>query len=311
MQKQAFSNRMVHYLTRQGISTVMDFVKMDLTKLVCTRNIGKKSIQEAFERLRSRIKYELGKQETEIRAVKKISWRLKKEDDLTPDGLDKALEEAIKNAIEKACELTDDAIEKLPDNPTIMSQIMMNQLLLLWLENYLESIILDHDGISRKRLEKEVPSWLVSYGTFDAALDELVEQLKIEAIDDRYRWRLPDLSEWIDSLKDNERKALTLKLQKKTLRECGEVLGVSRERVHQIIQSALKKKPFLREDEYGYCFRKYDLSEDFCTFVFDMHPFAYAYLNMMRGKRFSQRQRYASISEYEWDPLFKNQSVLT
>ena len=53
---------------------------------------------------------------------------------------------------------------------------------------------------------------------------------------------MPDLSEWIDSLKDNERKALTLKLQKKTLRECGEVLGVSRERVHQIIQSALKKK---------------------------------------------------------------------
>ena len=59
---------------------------------------------------------------------------------------------------------------------------------------------------------------------------------------------------------------------------------MSRERVHQIIQSALKKKPFLREDEYGYWFRKYDLSEDFCTFVFDMHPFAYAYLNMMREK---------------------------
>ena len=63
--------------------------------------------------------------------------------------------------------------------------------------------------------------------------------------------------------------------------------------------------------EYGYWFRKYDLSEDFCTFVFDMDPFAYAYLNMMREKGFSQRQRYASISEYEWDPLFKNQSVLT
>ena len=165
--------------------------------------------------MRPRIKYELGKQEAEIRAVKKISRRLKKEDDLTPDGLDKALEEAIKNTIEKACELTDDAIDELPDNPTIMSQIMMNQPLLLWLENYLESIILDHDGISRKRLEKEVPSWLVSYGTFDAALDELVEQLKIEAIDDRYRWRLPYLSEWTDSLKDNERKALTLKLQKR------------------------------------------------------------------------------------------------
>ena len=57
-----------------------------------------------------------------------------------------------------------------------MTQIMMNQPLLLWLENYLESIILDHDRISRKRLEKEVLSWLVSYGTFDAALDELVEQ---------------------------------------------------------------------------------------------------------------------------------------
>src|SRR5699024_5739665 len=112
----------------------------------------------------------------------------------------------------------------------------------------------------------------------------LINEFQIEEVDGKYRKRLPYLNDWINTLKENERKAITLKFQDKTLQECGDVLGVTRERVRQIISKALNKKPILREDDFSYWFKKYNLSFEFCTYVFNMSIQSYSYLDTVYKK---------------------------
>ena len=96
----------------------------------------------------------------------------------------------------------------------------------------------------------EVPAWSIEYNLVEKALNKLINEFQIEEVDGKYRKRLPYSNDWINTLKENERKAITLKFQDKTLQECGDVLGVTRERVRQIISKVLNKKPILREDHF-------------------------------------------------------------
>ena len=282
-----FSARFVNSLTNKGILTVMDFVYLDINELKNYKNLGTKSINDAIEFLKSHLKYETftSLQSTLINsAINEITIKFAEDIVLFGEEFSEALKFAVTKMTEQITLESQDIIKNILHDKKVIKQILTSEPIVLWLEYYLKKIIFGLDVISKKRLMNEVPAWSIEYNLVEKALNKLLNEFQIEEVDGKYRKRLPYLNDWINTLKENERKAITLKFQDKTLQECGEVLGVTRERVRQIISKALRKKPILREDDFSYWFKKYNLSFEFCSYVFDMSIQSYSYLDTVYKK---------------------------
>ncbi len=285
-----FSTRFVNNLTNKGISSVMDFVYLDINELRSYKNLGTKTIDDALEFLRNHLRYETfsSMQGTLIDyAVNNITFKFADDIALFGNELAKALNLAVNNLMEKMNLELQNTIEDSLKNKEFLKQILDSEPIILWLEYHLKKIIFGIDVISKKRLQNEVPAWAIEYNLFEKALNNLLDEFQIEEVDGKYRKMLPYLTDWIETLKENEKKAITLKFQNKTLQECGEALGLTRERIRQIISRALKRKPILREDDFSYWFTKYNLSYEFCSQVFDMNIQSYSYLDTVYKKGIS------------------------
>ena len=81
-----------------------------------------------------------------------------------------------------------------------------------------------------------------------------------------------------------DQKILLMRLQGCTLSEIGLQIGVTKERVRQIINSRLKHKPIVSENDFIEVFEKYKFSKhDFC-FIFEKEEYVYHYLMMVSEK---------------------------
>lgn len=75
------------------------------------------------------------------------------------------------------------------------------------------------------------------------------------------------VAEWAATLRDSHRRALELRLEGKTLAECGDCLGVTRERVRQLVTKALDKRPTLEEDRLLPLFEGYAMGKEQFTAI--------------------------------------------
>ena len=92
----------------------------------------------------------------------------------------------------------------------------------------------------------------------------------------------PSIIQYIAQLpNDRERKILQARLNGKTLQEIGDQYDITRERVRQLMNKALKKKPYLREDKYAYIYNHYDFSLEDFILAFDEPTETYYYLEMI------------------------------
>ena len=94
------------------------------------------------------------------------------------------------------------------------------------------------------------------------------------------RRRYPTVLEYVNSLPDGRNKEMLLyRLEGKTLDEVGKRFdGVTRERVRQIINKALEKRPWLYEDQYRYVYDTYAFSPEDFSLAFGEPPSAHIYL---------------------------------
>src|SRR5699024_8607512 len=83
---------------------------------------------------------------------------------------------------------------------------------------------------------------------------------------------------------------LQARLDGKTLQEIGDQYGITRERVRQLTQKELKKKPRLREDKYIYIYDHYDISLEDFILAFDEPSETYYYLEMICQTNRSKRK---------------------
>lgn len=98
------------------------------------------------------------------------------------------------------------------------------------------------------------------------------------------------LSEWVDTIDDRSRELLKLRLQGTTLQECGERIGVTRERVRQLCSKALESRPPLAEDRYRAFFDTYAANkEEFCSITKESEE-TYQYLSMTSGTYAADRK---------------------
>jgi len=121
----------------------------------------------------------------------------------------------------------------------------------------------------------------------------LLEELKLEEdilFDGNVQLKRTTILEYMESLeKEQWKEILIWRLEGFTLDAIGREMGITRERVRQIVVKVLTKRPQLLEDRYIEFFEAYDLSsEDFC-YIFDEEDLIYNYLTLV-GKRRSERK---------------------
>ncbi len=116
-------------------------------------------------------------------------------------------------------------------------------------------------------------------GLYELSIKRLVENKKIEKSNNgKYRKWLPCIDDFINSLPNKYKKVVSMRLEGKTLEACGAELNLTRERVRQIVNKALRKKPLLREDEYAYWYQRYKFSEEAFCMIFNEVKITFNYL---------------------------------
>lgn len=147
------------------------------------------------------------------------------------------------------------------------------------------------DKIPKATLEACLPQHLNNTTILDEILLELesVSAIRIEEFT-IYR-QYPSIVQYIAQLpNDRERQVLQARLDGKTLQEIGDQYGITRERVRQLTQKELKKKPRLREDKYIYIYDHYDISLEDFILAFDEPSETYYYLEMICQTNRSKRK---------------------
>ncbi|WP_029066898.1 DNA-directed RNA polymerase subunit alpha C-terminal domain-containing protein [Lachnobacterium bovis] len=277
-----FSNRTENALLKAGYTTINQVAMSLYDEIKGIRNMGAKSIAELLDYLKdnSEISY--------------IGERL----DESIDGIFTYICNRIdidnQNARNKLCRLFKrlvyehrSEIKELLVELDLASVIDSEWFATLVIETdeirkvYKSFVLIDisHSNFYDYRPENDL---LYDIGLYRKIISELLADNKIEYVDGYYQVRLPRVREWIESI-ENEKQhmAVDMRIQGKTLEECGQVMGLTRERVRQIVSKAMSKKPLLREDGYSYWFKKYALDKEAFLAIFCDDISTYEYLHIV------------------------------
>lgn len=111
--------------------------------------------------------------------------------------------------------------------------------------------------------------------------------------------RLPTVREWLDTLEGNRRAVMEARIAGKSLMECAGQIGVTRERVRQLQEDAMSKRPALAEDTLAGFVNTYSMNaEQFCE-ITGLDQSAYNYLNLAADSRKYERRALADALDDE------------
>lgn len=153
-------------------------------------------------------------------------------------------------------------------------------------------LIEDNSGeLSHNSLVEHLPKHLGNTTILEELLLELEAAKAVEIGEVMIKRQYPSIVQYVKQLKnEREREVLEGRLAGKTLQEIGDQYGITRERVRQLSQKGLRKKPYLREDKYAYIYNNYDFSEEDIFLAFDEPKETYNYLEMISTQTRSKRK---------------------
>lgn len=120
---------------------------------------------------------------------------------------------------------------------------------------------------------------MLSADAFKTAYANLSIGSLLDAIFAEPQYFVPSLADVLASLpNDRNKEFFLLRLQGKTLEEIATPIGLTRERVRQILAKYLRTFPAVAEDKYAYLFTTYDISAEDFALSFCTDPEVYEYL---------------------------------
>lgn len=148
----------------------------------------------------------------------------------------------------------------------------------------------NNNEISKTALEEKLPQHLNNTTILEEILLELEAISAVEMGEVMIYRQHPSVMEFAAHIEnDRIREVIQGRIEGKTLQEIGEQYGVTRERVRQLMQKGLRKKPYLREDKYAYLYDHYDFSLEDFVLAYDEPHETYYYLEIIsqiaRAKR--------------------------
>lgn len=149
----------------------------------------------------------------------------------------------------------------------------------------------NNEEISKAALEEHFPQHLNNTTILEEILLELETISAVEMGEVMIYRQYPSIVEFAAHIEnDRIREVIQGKIEGKTLQEIGEQCGVTRERVRQLMQKGLCKKPYLREDKYAYLYDHYDFSLEDFVLAYDEPQEIYNYLEMISTQTRAKRK---------------------
>lgn len=276
------SVRTTNALLANGYDSIKKVAFEKAEVISSVKNMGARSINELILFIRDRAEITLeGEPSNEI--VEKIFNQFRdyfnsQEVQFDISVVSKSIKTNLQKNKEKYSE--EKPFDELINNESFIDDILRQNNVENSIENYILSIIQKKRKlIELSTLNDSFPPFFIKHGFLDRTIDKLIEEGKIEKVDGKIRIKLPNVSEWIETLKDNQKVAVSFRLNH-TLEECGVELGVTRERVRQIVAKALKTKPILREDDNAYWYTEYLIDKEAMCIIFEEREETYDYLKM-------------------------------
>lgn len=153
-----------------------------------------------------------------------------------------------------------------------------------------------HETLGIDEIRKKLPPDFVKYGLLDYSLKELKRKKKIEIKENLISIKHYSLLEYLELL-PNDRNSQILKerFSGKTLEEIGVAYGITRERVRQLCNKVLSKRPILEEDKFIPIFEKYTFTEEQFTKTFETSIHTYVYLFSICSTKSDERIPFEEI----------------
>ena len=130
----------------------------------------------------------------------------------------------------------------------------------------------------------------------DSLLSELEIQQKVSRQGDHIQLRSLTIVEYAQSFSDDQKRTILLaRLHGDTLEQIGERFQITKERVRQITNTMLSRRPKLREDCYLPLFERYEFSYEEFHLAFDEPLEVYNYLVIVRTSKTNQRMSLDAI----------------
>lgn len=264
-------------LNREGWTTASQLVGKTLEDLLAVKNMGRKTAEEI------------------LAAVSELSLRLSDQaTGLSAPGNTQiaTLAEELANVFGGMTGTWALKLEQLRDANAYDRETLLNRLLQeSEIRSAQKNAICEHleahgDQASMAELMDYMETRLANGASTVSLIEELENEEKIERNGSTVLRRYPSAEDYAAGLKDDRQKEIMLaRLSGKTLEETASVFCLTRERVRQIQDKAMRHHPHLREDKYLYAFSKYYFSKEDFRLAFDEPDLTYHYLEIETGRK--------------------------
>lgn len=291
------SMRSYNCLKRSGITAVSDLEKLSRDELLSIKNLGASSADEILnvlkdleprEKREKRLKAEMEERERQ-EECSALASELFAAYGGVPADWSSMIRECIKNEPNTGI---GGAVIRLYEQTELFDH----------LRNLLLNLVEAHqDKLNANELTALLPKHLQGLELAQRALDSLKEDGAVEVEDGMITRIYPSISDYVKQIEDERmRSVLSLKLEGLTLEQIGERIGgVTRERVRQILNKALKQLPRLREDRYLYMFGNYSFSYEDLNIAFGEPEYVFNYLDLAAGTKAAERRPLSEALEDE------------
>lgn len=113
---------------------------------------------------------------------------------------------------------------------------------------------------------------------FENTIEKLIDMKKIDCFGEMFRVHLDSIDEVVEKFEGREKEILFRKFNGDTLETIGKSLGLTRERIRQILVKSLRKIHRVKEDDYKEIFKKYSFSQELFCEMFELNEMSYFYL---------------------------------
>lgn len=286
------SNRLRNKIVQMNVYSIDELIAFPLEEWNNVKGLGQKTIEEVTNLVQSlSINYSnvlVVPEDDEIEYPDEIKNIL--DIAITFYKLSYSEIKEIKMAIiEKSIQETDDLLSFIYSLSGISEKVKKEIL------NILDT---KYNGLSISDIIASFPENLIKKTYLINILDEMLLANKLMYDEGKYIIKYPTVMEYVDvALKDRQKQIVLERFTGKTLEEVGELYGVTRERVRQIIVKAFVKKPKLAENRYIEVFEQYEISkEEFCK-IFDQPDSTFYYLETICNIRGLTRKPLIKILE--------------
>ena len=273
--KLGLSVRSLNALKRSGITTVAEFMKLDMDFLHTIRNLGVKSIEEIIK----------------FRAKSKVIAPKSSDSNLTSPAEFDCMRFVYSLVKILPCHpgelfqlLLPDFENAMQNNTPIGSESLMMAPFLrkLLRQNMLEVLENQPFGMSLDELTELYADTPLADGTVEQILDEL-ESDGIIVISDLVVLNRPTLMDYAKQIPNKKHSDMfRMRLEGRTLEEIGEVCGgVTREGVRQIVRKCIvRKETVVQEDKYRKIYETYAFTKEEFMLSFGIGDTCYTYLSL-------------------------------